>query len=63
MRIFSGWYKRTTRYRHFALLDTLGVCRAFKSCAEKPAGKHWVEVEHVYLAWLGKPLPDRARIV
>jgi hypothetical protein len=63
MRIFPLWFKRATRYRHFALLDTQGMCRAFKSCAERPAGEHWVEVEHINLTWLGSTLPKRARIV
>lgn len=63
MRIFPWGFTRTARYRHFALLDTQGVCTAFKSCREQPAGERWVEVEHVNLAWLGSTLPNRARIV
>ncbi|NVZ18921.1 hypothetical protein HX794_04640 [Pseudomonas costantinii] len=63
MRIFSLMFKSNTRYRHFASVDANGVCIAFKTCHEKPANGHWVEVEHLNLCWLGNALPSHARIV
>lgn len=60
MRLLSLLFKRTTRYRHFALLDSHGVCIAFKSCHAKPANEHWIEVENINLSWLGKAPLGRA---
>ncbi|ANF85624.1 hypothetical protein A7J50_2215 [Pseudomonas antarctica] len=63
MRIFSWAFRKTTGYRHFALLDARHVCIAFKSCRAKPAGEQWVEVERVNLSWLGRTLPGCTRAV
>ena len=61
MRSFSWVFRKTTDYRHFALLDAEHVCIAFRSCRTKPVGEHWVEVERVNLSWLGRPLPGCPR--
>lgn len=63
MRVFSWVFKRSSRYRHFALLDARHVCIGFKSCRAKPTGEYWVEVEQVNLSWLGTTLPGCARTV
>ncbi|OPA89804.1 hypothetical protein BFW87_22320 [Pseudomonas fluorescens] len=63
MRLLSLILKKTSRCRHFALLDAQGLCIAFKSCHATPQNGHWLEVERVNLCWLGKPLPGSVRAV
>lgn len=48
--------------RHFVLLDAQQRCRALRSCRQIPVGGHWVEVREASPAWLGRPLPDEARL-
>ena len=48
--------------RTFALLDTHGLCRAFRQSAQAPQGLGWIEVNQQQLGWLHKPLPASACI-
>ncbi|MFJ4373476.1 hypothetical protein ACIP1T_12760 [Pseudomonas japonica] len=49
--------------RHFARLDSQGLCQALKCCEQPPAGAGWVEVSESGLHWLNRPLPASARVV
>ncbi|ARU89612.1 hypothetical protein [Pseudomonas sp. M30-35] len=48
--------------RTFALLDSYGVCRAFKQSSQAPEGLGWIEVCEQRLNWLNRPLPAHAKI-
>ncbi|MDD0975152.1 hypothetical protein [Pseudomonas fontis] len=48
--------------RHFARLDSHGLCQAFKRCQQQPAGSGWVEISEIRLHWLNRPLPASARV-
>ncbi|MCI8209694.1 hypothetical protein AUC61_09105 [Pseudomonas sp. S25] len=51
------------KYRHYARIDQIGICRAFKQCSQPPVGQGWVEVAEQNLSWLNQPLPLTARLV
>ncbi|MGX5220599.1 MULTISPECIES: hypothetical protein [Pseudomonas] len=48
--------------RTFALLDSYGLCRAFRQSTQAPSGVGWVEIAELHLNWLNQPLPPYARI-
>ena len=50
------------RHRHYARLDTSGICLSFKHCATAPQGREWVEIHEPKLSWLHHPLPANARV-
>nr|WP_225920194.1 hypothetical protein [Pseudomonas vanderleydeniana] len=54
--LFRAWQR--SGYRHFALLDSRGVCIAFRSGCRRPENGRWVEVSETRLAWLGQVLPE-----
>lgn len=43
--------------RCYALLDSLGVCRALRETSQPPLQLGWVEVRSVRPHWLGRSLP------
>jgi len=43
-------------------LDAEGKCLAFKACSHAPSGGGWLQVSEIQPAWLGRELPDEARI-
>lgn len=45
------------KMRHFALLDSLGVCRALREASQQPTQLGWVEVTSTRPHWLGRTLP------
>ncbi|MBA6115826.1 hypothetical protein JET76_18095 [Pseudomonas putida] len=50
------------RHRCYARLDAEGKCLAFKACSHAPSGGGWLQVSEIQPAWLGRELPDEARI-
>jgi len=51
-----------SRHRHYARLDSHGICVCFKHCAQPPQGSGWVEIQEPRLSWLHQPLPASARV-
>lgn len=60
--LWSLLFKRQPQ-RHFARLDSQGLCRAFKCCTQQPTGTGWVEVSESRLQWLNAPLPASAQVI
>ncbi|WP_449429840.1 hypothetical protein [Pseudomonas putida] len=60
----SLWTLLWQRPRHtcYARLDADGKCLAFKQCRVPAAASGWVQVSEIQLAWLGRQLPDSARV-
>lgn len=62
MEFFWSLFSSRTQYRHYALVDQTGICRAFKQCSQAPLGQDWIEVHEHNLSWLDQPLPAGARL-
>lgn len=62
MFFLRSWLAPRRHIRTFALLDSFGLCRAFRQSAQAPQGLGWIEVNQQQLGWLHKPLPNSARI-
>ena len=56
-------FRLRRQHRHYARVDHHGICRAFKHCAQPPAGHEWVEINEARLCWLNQPLPATARVI
>lgn len=50
------------RMRRYALLDTMGTCRALREARELPGEAGWVEVRELRSQWLGQTLPLDAMV-
>ncbi|MFK3969849.1 hypothetical protein ACI2KS_03870 [Pseudomonas sp. NPDC087358] len=55
-------FSQQSRHRHYARLDSQGVCLSFRHCASAPEGHDWVEIHEAKLSWLHQPLPATARV-
>ena len=62
MDFFWSLFSLQPKCRQYALLDSTGVCRAFKECTQPPADHNWVEINEIRLSWMHQPLPASARI-
>jgi hypothetical protein len=62
MRFLVSLFAPRQRHRCFDLLDSNGLCLAFKQCSLQPMGDGWVEIEEIRLNWLHQPLPASARV-
>lgn len=62
--MLSLWSLLTPRpqRRCFALLDAQGQCRALREAHTPPSEAGWVEVRELRASWLGRPLPQDARL-
>ncbi|MFJ4141234.1 hypothetical protein [Pseudomonas sp. NPDC089734] len=63
MGLFQSLFGMRRQYRHYALVDQTGICRALKHCTERPSGSDWVEVREQRANWLNQPLPASARVI
>ncbi|MET1078314.1 MAG: hypothetical protein ABWY06_09885 [Pseudomonas sp.] len=50
------------RARHYAWVDSRGLCQAFHQGQQPPTGPQWVQVHECRLSWLQRPLPSAARV-
>ncbi|UVE16972.1 hypothetical protein NVV93_15435 [Pseudomonas sp. LS44] len=57
LSLLSFW---PSPWRHYALLDAQGICRALRHARMAPQGAGWVEVNESRLSWLHQPLPASA---
>lgn len=62
MDFFWSLFSSRPKYRFYARVDQIGICRAFKHCSKPPVGSNWVEVHEQNLSWLNQPLPVKARL-
>lgn len=51
------------KMRRYALLDSAGLCRAFRECRAAPSQPGWVQVREFCVSWLGQPLPNDALVL
>ncbi len=59
MTLWSLFIRRAPR-RHFALLDSHGICLALRQSHESPVEPGWVETHSPSCSWLGQSLPRDA---
>lgn len=62
LRLWNLLIPRPKMHR-YALLDSLGVCRALREASQPPAQFGWVEVRSIRPHWLGRALPTDEIIV
>lgn len=62
MSLLQSLFNMRRQYRHYALVDQAGICRALKHCTERPSSSDWVEVSEQQVNWLNQPLPANARV-
>ncbi|RMQ45476.1 hypothetical protein ALQ04_03758 [Pseudomonas cichorii] len=63
MSLFQSLFNLRRQYRHYALVDSTGICRALKHCTQRPSSSNWVEVNEQRANWLNQPLPASARVM
>lgn len=51
------------KMRRYALLDSAGLCRAFRECRAAPSQPGGVQVREFCASWLGQPLPSDALVL
>lgn len=62
MNFIWSLFNSRPQYRHYARINPMGICLAFKQCDKPPVGQGWVEVTEQNLSWLNQPLPSNARL-